>query len=169
MAEVELWVPVVRLTEGAFKGHYVPDVPRSASGLPSIRLSASIPVRVTPPATLPAEAGAGKLAEGESAVLVSTCRIRVAEGDAPSVTAACNPSDLDYALVRVCTDIQRAQNGGGFDSLSAKSVFNEIAAHITATGDDRKALLQRALEEAVLRGLPVETAQEIAATLEVAK
>jgi hypothetical protein len=159
MAEVELWVPVVRVTDGPMAGSWSPDVPRTDSGFPAVNFTAAIPM---PACADAAESGEEQSSSETCPALVTVCRIVVGEEDAEEITAACDPGDLDYALVRACTDIHAAPDGEGLDGEHAKQIFREIAQHITAAGDERIAVLQRALEEAALHGLPFESAQEIA-------
>jgi len=148
---MELWVPIVEIEIAPGQKAWAADVPRNSTGRALVNYTAALPRRIEEnPELVPT-------------LLTSVCRISVRDEDAPRVTAACKPSDLDYALLRVCADIHAARDGIGFDGEQAKEIFREIAEHFTATGAERVAILASALLEVTLRGLPLANAQEIAA------
>ncbi len=159
-----VWLPVVWKELSRGRWSWMPDVPVDENG-PLVGFGASLPTEIDK--TTPHRRRTGQYispAEDPSYCygdpLVGVCRVEIDDKDVSKVKPV-TPTDLDRALVEACALIDDPADKRFRDGPAAKTRFREISQAITATGNAKKEIMQRALLEATRRGLRLTDAEDI--------
>jgi hypothetical protein len=151
--KIKIWLPLQYWTTGWLKGRWTvvyPGIENPATPIPEYRWELVLDRSLGRERTQP---------------LTSSCRVEIDEKDIEIFTNKVEPSDEDLAFTRACLDARNRPEGTPADGSHERQVFGEIAEAMTATGRQRKAILRRALDAAVVYGLSAEAAALIRSDL----